>query len=342
MMRISVVIVNYRTPDMVLACLKSLDAERGAFPGLKAVVVDNASGDDSVAILTRETGKAPFAEWVRFTPLPHNGGFGWGNNEAILSLLDDDAPPEAILLLNPDAMIEPGAITALAQDMERRPDAGAIGSQLVNQDGSLSGSAFRFPTIAREFIRGAGIGGLGRILGIKPILVPIGEAGEVDWVTGASVLVRTPALREAGMFDTGFFLYFEEVELMHRFGQHGWKCYHCPDSRVVHVAGASTGVVDGRSGAGRAPPDYVFHSRHRYFALTAGRRGPWLADLAWLGGDLLARLVGLFSRRYAAHDNVAERKALLRIGIGAGGKRAHPAITRTGDPAGRPPAWMET
>ena len=341
-MRVAVIIVNYRTPAMVLACLDSLNRERGALPSLHAVVVDNASGDDSISILSVKLKEMPFSEWVQFLPSPLNGGFGWGNNEAILTVLASETPPDAMLLINPDTMIEPGALVALIEDMARRPDAGAIGSQLVNPDGSLSGSAFRFPTILREFIRGVGIAGVGRLLGVRPILVPIGERGPVDWVTGASVLVRTQALRDAGLFDTGFFLYFEEVELMHRFAARGWKLYHCPESRVMHVAGASTGVIDGKSAGKRPPPDYIFCSRHRYFALTGGRSSAWLADLAWLTGDLCARLIGLLFPTRRLPDTLAERKALFRIGLGARRKDASPAITWTTDSPGSPPSWMES
>lgn len=339
-MRVAVVIVNYRTPDMVIACLERLDKERVLLPSIQVSVVDNASGDDSVAILSEKLGEPHFAEWVQFLPLPLNGGFGWGNNEAILRLLASDMPPEAILLLNPDTMIEPGAVAALVRDMENRPDAAAIGSQLVNQDGTLAGSAFRFPSISREFLRGLAIAKIGRLLGIAPVLVPLGEVGPVDWVTGASVLIRTQALHDAGLFDSGFFLYFEEVELMHRFAVHGWKCYHCPESRVVHIAGASTGIVDGQLAGKRAPPDYLFRSRHRYFALTGGRFSAWLADVAWLAGIFCARAIGMVAPNRRGIDTSAERRALLRIGLGARRKDGRPAIMATTGMPGHPPAWM--
>ena len=340
-MHVAVVIVNYRTPEMVLSCLQALSQERSALPSLNAIVVDNASGDDSVPMLSAAIGQGPLADWVRFHPLSLNGGFGWGNNEAILSLMAAEAPPEAIMLLNPDAMIQPGALVALIKDMKRRPDAGAIGSQLINEDGSLSGSSFRFPTVASEFMRGLGIGRVGRLLGIKPVVMPIGERGPIDWATGASVLIRTQALRDAGLFDTGFFLYFEEVELMHRFARRGWKSYHCPESRVVHVAGASTGLVDGQQKDNRPPPDYLFHSRHRYFALTGGRFVPLLADLAWLTGDLLARPLRALSFKQSASVSRAERAALLRIGLGAKPDNAKSAATRANDQPGHAPAWMK-
>lgn len=337
-MRTAVIIVNYKTPDMVMGCLDGLAGERAALPGLRVVVVDNASPDDSVRILATRLAQPGYAEWVEFLPLALNGGFGWGNNQAILKLLQGAEPPEAILLLNPDAVVEPGAVAALVRDMAARPDAGAIGSQLVNPDGSLSGSAFRFPTVGSEFVRGLGIDRIGRLLGIKPTLVPFGEEGPVEWLTGASVLLRSAALRQCGLFDTGFFLYFEEVELLHRFGENGWKCYHCPASRVLHVAGASTGVVDGTSRAARVPPDYVFQSRKRYFALTGGRGRALFAAIAWLGGGLLGQLLALLRGKGGSPDITRERAALLRLGLGA--PATAPAISPCNEQPGQQPAWM--
>ncbi len=338
-MRIAVIIVNYRTPQLVLQCLGALAVERSALPDLRAIVVDNGSGDDSAAFLSEELEKTPYAEWVSFMPLSLNGGFGWGNNQAMLRLFQEADPPEAIYLLNPDTRIEAGALVALVRDMERRADAGAIGSQLLQEDGSFAGSAFRFPSVCREFARGLAIGAVERMLRIEPTLIPYGEREPVDWVTGASVLLRSEALGIAGLFDTGFFLYFEEVELMHRLRQHGWKSYHCPESRVVHIAGASTGVVDGRRDGRRAPPDYIFQSRRRYFALTGGRLRALLASFAWLLGQGLSSFVQpIFPARVGSTDPV-ERHMLFRIGLSATTHDTQPALTYPTDVPGAPPAW---
>ena len=340
-MKIVVIIVNYRTPDLVIGCLQSLAGERRRLPDLSVVVVDNASGDNSVPLLEKRLCEAEFSSWVEFLPQRINGGFGWGNNQAIQKVLQADPGPDAVLLLNPDARIEEGAIEALVQELQRNPDAASIGSQLVNEDGSLSGSAFRFPSIGREWIRGHGLGALSRLLRISPTLVPIGFSGSVDWVTGASVLMRAAALREVGLFDTGFFLYFEEVELMHRFRRQGWKNLHCAKSRVVHLAGSSTGIIDGKSAGKSAPPDYVFQARRRYFALTKGRLYAALAGMAWLTGDLIARLVALVFPGKPSRVVEGERAAFLRIGLLAESRDAVPAISRWDDRPGQPPAWME-
>jgi N-acetylglucosaminyl-diphospho-decaprenol L-rhamnosyltransferase len=338
-MRIATIIVNYRTPELVLRCLEALNSERALLPDLEVFVVDNASSDGSPAVLSAAIQRPPLSKWVTFLSLPLNGGFGWGNNQAILHVLQNNAPPDAFYLLNPDTVIEHGALHALVACLRRHANAGAAGSQLLNTDRTLAGSAFRFPTIAREFIRGLGVGLVGRILGIKPVLCPYGVEGPVDWVTGASVLIRTEALKDAGLFDTGFFLYFEEVELMYRMAQHGWRAYHCPLSRVVHVAGASTGIVDGKTDGDRVPPDYVFHSRRRFFSLTGGKRLALLANLAWLVGDALSLIVSLFarSRRSAVSG---ERRALLRTGLRARQEDTLSAIEQLHDKPGRVPSWM--
>lgn len=339
-MHVAAIIVNYRTPQLVVECLEALSTERVAVPGLRAIVVDNASGDDSLEILPTAIASERFADWVEFVPLGVNGGFGWGNNQAILHLLRSGEAPEAFYLLNPDASVEPGALKFLVATLSCNPQAAAVGSQLLNHDGSLCGSAFRFPTVAHEFMRGLGISLVGKMLGIEPILVPYGVSGPVDWVTGASVLLRTEALRECGLFDTGFFLYFEEVELMHRFARHGWTCLHCAESRVKHFAGASTGVVDGRLEGKRVPPDYVFQSRLRFFALTGGRTKALLANLAWMAGDAIATTLSFGGRGRKAPSAPGERAALIRNGLRAPRYASEPASDQLHCRAGGLPAWM--
>lgn len=339
-MHITAIIVNFRTPELVIRSLEALSRERAALAGLTALVVDNASGDNSIAVLSQAIDRLPFSDWVRFLPLPVNGGFGWGNNQAMLHVLQGGELPDAFFLLNPDTVIEPFALQKLVRTLDRHQDAGAVGSQLLDPDGSLSASAFRFPSIAHGFLRGLCIERAARLLRIDPIVLPYGISGPVDWVTGASFLIRTRALERCGMFDTGFFLYCEEVELMHRLVKHGWKTYHCPESRVVHMAGASTGVVGGKAVTKGAPPDYLFHSRNRYFALTQGKHRALLANLAWLAGNAICSLLAPIRKKPDRGQMRAEREALLRIGLRARRQDAVPAVSRTDEIAGTLPAWM--
>jgi len=148
--RIAAIIVNYRTPNLTIRCLNGLMSERKFLPNLRVIVVDNASGDDSVALLSSTIADQRYAEWVKFVDLPLNGGFGWGNNQAILEVMQKSPRPEAIFLINPDAIIERGALFALVQDMQSRSDAGAIGSQLLMKMGVLLDRPSASPLLRRS------------------------------------------------------------------------------------------------------------------------------------------------------------------------------------------------
>lgn len=331
---VAVVVVNYRTPDMTLACVAALAKERAALPDLRVVIVEGGSGDGSAEIIRAGlTGH----HWVDLLPMDINGGFGWANNQGMLHLLQGPNPPDFIHLLNPDTLVERGAVTALRKTMAERPKCAAVGSQLVNPDGSLAGSAFRFPSIAREFFRGGQMNRVGQMLGLPGGIIRPTETTKVDWVTGGSVMLRTDALRQTGLFDTGFFLYFEEVELMYRLTRAGWDVLSVPASRVMHVGGAATGMADAELHERTNIPDYMFVSRRRFFALTQDAE---TATRAWLAGNRLLRIIkalGINSDRPSAD---AERAGMLKHGIAATVFDRTPAITQVGDKAGEPPAWM--
>lgn len=336
---VAVVIVNYRTPEMTLACVKALALERGAMPELRAVVVDGGSGDGSAEALRAGLGSY---DWVELLALDFNGGFGWANNQGMLHLLQGAAPPDFIHLLNPDAVILPGAVVALRDELIDQLKCAAAGSQLLNGDRSKSGSAFRFPSVAREFFRGCQMNRIGRALGVAEGIIYSDTATSVDWVTGASVMLRTNALKQVGLFDTGFFLYFEEVELMHRLTRAGWQVRFVPDSRVLHVGGAATGMADAELHERASIPDYMFASRRRFFTRAYGPATARNATLAWLAGNRLLRtlkFLGLLRERPSAD---AERAGLRKHGTAATTFDRTPAITRWDDPAGVMPAWRET
>lgn len=339
---VATIIVNYRTPGLALRSAESLGAERANLPGLRAVIVDGGSGDDSPGILSAGIAEPGLAGWVELLALDLNGGFGWANNQAILRLLDGPRPPDFIHLLNPDAQIEQGALVRLVEAMQADPRIGAVGSQLFAPDGSPAGSAFRFPSPGREFVRAARTRALERLFAIEPVAMTPAGSGPVDWVTGASVLLRTAALRDTGLFDTGFFLYFEELELMWRMRRAGWEVRHEAASRVRHVGGAATGVSYGRESARFAPrlPPYMFDSRRRMLALTRGRAGALAANLAWLSGHLIfsiRRALGL------ASDHVpvsTEAQDLIRAGLWPKARDLVSSPSRAGDPIDEPPVWM--
>ena len=335
---VAIVIVNYRTPEMTLASVRTLAIERVTMPDLRVVVVDGGSGDGSADAL--RAGLAAY-DWVELLALDFNGGFGWANNQAMLRLLQGDDPPAFIHLLNPDAVIMPGAVVALRDTMTAHPRCAAVGSQLLGGDGSKAGCAFRFPSVAREFFRGCQMNRVGKAIGLPEGILRPDVPAEVDWVTGASVMLRAEALRAVGLFDTGFFLYFEEVELMHRLTRAGWTVRFAPDSRVLHIGGAATGMAGAELHERDVIPDYMFASRRRFFTQVYGATGARNATLAWLAGNRVLRTVkrlGILKDRPPAQ---AERTGMHRHGISASLIDNTPAVTNWNDPPGTLPAWHQ-
>ncbi len=339
---VAVVIVNYRTSKLTAKCLAALERERSAFRKFQVFVVDGGSGDGSAEELSELVKQREYRDWVDFLRLPLNGGFGWANNQAIQRLMRADEPPEYIHLLNPDAKIETGAVRALAEYLNGHPRAGAVGSQLFEPNGSRSGSAFTFPSIRGEFSRGASTGALDRLFKTPPISIPASVPLEVDWVTGASVMLRVEALRQTGLFDEGFFLYNEEVELMWRFRKACWTVVTEPRSRVQHIGGSATGVHDRRtiSPVKHRRPIYVYRSRTRLFGLTRGPIVASLAFAAWLAGHGIWRMRCLFGlgRDATRVDHELRNHALK------GYPRKHdfvPAAACIDSEPTNSPAWMD-
>jgi len=328
-----VVTLNYRTPGLTRRCLAALAKERDRLPLLRAVMVDGGSGDGSAEELAKLLGHRDYADWVEFMALRINGGYGWANNQAILSLARTPNPPEFVHILNPDTEVRKGAVEQLVEELKSAPRCGAVGSQLIAPDGAAVPSAFRFPSLGREFVAAARSEAVGRWLGIAPTVVNSSKSAEVDWVSGASVMFRAEALRDVGLFDDGFFLYFEEVELMHRMKAKGWTVRHVPQSRVVHIEGASTGGP-----AARAQPRTWYESRRRYFALTGGVLSLVTANAGRLAGRAVSLAKSAVGRSTAG-DGIRTGD-LLRSGLWPAAKDRRPAVTSWGDTPGKPPAWM--
>lgn len=334
---LAVVIVNYRTPDLAVRCVRSLMPERAALPGLEVIVVDGGSADGSAERIAEALAADDLAGWTSLLALPINGGFGWANNQAMLRLLQRPEPPAFIHVLNPDTEVKPGAVRYLADYLSAHPRCGAVGSKLMRPDGTAVGSAFRFPSVGREFMRGAETPALGRLLRIKPTLAEEADI-EPDWVTGASVMFRAQALRDAGLFDDGFFLYFEEVELMSRMRRAGWSAAHQPDSHVYHIGGAATGV---KVADVARRPAYWFNSRRRMFVRTSGRFTAIAATAAWLAGRTVWKTrqwLGLARGRSPSAPELADH---VNLSFRHEAADRQPHFPQWHDAPGNRPAWMK-
>ena len=278
-----VIIVNYRTADLVIDCLRSLATEVAA---PRAIVVDNASEDRSAERIAEAVKSNGWAPWACVLPLEHNGGFAFGNNAAIRPALRSAISPDRFLLLNPDTIARPGAIKELLDFMDAHPEVGIAGSRLEDTRGRIQCSAHRIPTPLSELDAGARLGPLSRLLRTRVVSPPVrDEPHACDWVSGASMMVRRQVFESIGLLDESYFLYFEDPDFCRRAARHGWEVWYVPASRVVHLEGASTGA-----GAGRPRPPCWFASRRRFFVKHYGLSGLLAADLLWsLGRTSLLR-----------------------------------------------------
>lgn len=274
---IAVVIVTYKTADLTVAAIRSLEVEQ-ADPQLRlrVVVVDNASGDaQTIAEAVRKNG---WAEWVTLVLAPKNGGFAYGNNLGILRAYQDGMP-HYIHLLNPDTEIKPRALAVLAAFLESHPDVGIAGSKILNPDGTEWPVAFRFPGLLSELETGLAVGLVSRLLRHWMVVREMGQKAErVDWVCGASMMIRPSVVATIGGLDENYFLYFEETDFCYRAARQGFTTWYVPESRVMHIRGQSTHVTAIVETPKRLP-DYWFESRRRYFARTFGTRYAVVIDI---------------------------------------------------------------
>jgi GT2 family glycosyltransferase len=265
---IAVVIVTYKCAALTIESLRSVSAERsGAGIHIRAIVVDNASGDGPSIAEAIQSNR--WQSWVTMVTAAKNGGFAYGNNLGI-ALAYESRIPSYVYLLNPDAQVRPGAIASLARFMESHRDVGIAGSSFENLDGTDWPIAFHFPGLMSELLQGMELGFLMRLF--KRWVVPqlMSKASQpIDWICGASMLIRPSVFDAIGGMDENYFLYFEETDFCHRAKKAGFATWYVPESRVMHIMGQSTAVTDPKIGPKRLP-SYWFDSRRRYFAVTYG------------------------------------------------------------------------
>lgn len=262
--RVDVVVVNFNSGSHLQVCLASLDA---GLAGLEwtAVVVDNASvdGSESLAVV--------FAPRVRLVRNAENAGFSKAVNQGVRCLNG-----EWVLLLNPDCRLQPHVVAVMLDALAPDAACAVVGPMVLDEDGATQGSARGDPAMltglfgrstwltrtfpqsrfARRNIRTADV--------ISPDLTPV----EVEWVSGACMLIRRAALEKIGGFDERYFLYWEDADLCRRLRRAGYCVRYAPRARVVHTAGQSSRTV--RSLATRA-----FHqSAYTYYATHVAPHRP--------------------------------------------------------------------
>jgi N-acetylglucosaminyl-diphospho-decaprenol L-rhamnosyltransferase len=293
MLDLVIVIVNYNTRDHLHKCLCSVYASESDFK-FEVCVVDNASHDNSCDMV-----QAEFPQ-TRLIQSQVNGGFAYGNNLALREyglgdstncmLSTDSEAPRYVLLLNPDTIVPPDALSKMLEFMDKHPKAAASGPKLVLEDGSLDMACRRsFPTPQVSFCRMVGLSSLfpnhplfGRY---NLTYCDPDQVMEVDSVVGAFMLVRREAILQVGLLDENYFMYGEDLDWAYRMHQAGWKVYYYPAVTVQHVKRAAS------RHSPRAQSEFyramrVFYLKH--YAATTSQPLHWLV-LA--GIDLRAGLL---------------------------------------------------
>ena len=256
--------------------------------GLRMVVVDNDSGD--AAAIEKVIADQGARHSTRVIRAPRNGGFAYGNNLAVQSAYQGGAIPDYFWLLNPDTEVRPRSSVELVEFLKSRPSVGLAGSRLEAKDGEVWPYAFRFHTPLTEIDSGLKLGILAKLLAEYVVLRKMGTEPEpVDWLPGASMMVRRELVDAIGGMDEGYFLYYEETDYCRRIKEAGYSVYYVPSSRVMHIAGASTGVTGRRATPSRLPA-YWFESRRRYFQKNFGLPTAMAADAIFVGAACLGNL----------------------------------------------------
>lgn len=275
---LAVIIVNYNTGDYLERCLASLETHRGDV-GIDVLVIDNASVDGSH---TRAIAAHP---WARLIENQENIYLSPAWNQGIRAT---DAP--YVLLLNPDTEWWVGTLADYVAVARAHPRAGIVGPMIRNLDGTVYPSGRPLPSV----VDAVGHGFVGPIMPNNRFTRRYHMEGwdrtterEVDWVSGACMLLPRKVFEDVGMLDESFPLFAEELDMATRLRDAGWSVLYTPDVEVLHALGISRGRSR-RMSVMHSTSVYRYYRKHRAagwrkltlpFAWTALRAR---AEIAWL------------------------------------------------------------
>jgi len=262
MTQLSVVIVNYNTAHLLEPMFDALHAAARGIP-MQVIVVDNASRDDSVALIRQ---RHPDVELIANAA---NVGFGRANNQAIPLVRG-----EHVLLLNTDAFVSPDTLAKTLAWLRAHPRCGVLGVRLVGRDGEQQPACRWFPTPGNTFLARTGLARFFPwVRGIDDPRWDPAVSQDCDWVPGCYYLMPRAVLNEVGLFDPRYFLYFEEVDHCKRVKQAGWTVRYFADTTVVHLGGESAKTTGEITESGRQISALQIESELLFFRKHHGRVG---------------------------------------------------------------------
>ncbi|KKS18282.1 MAG: family 2 glycosyl transferase [Candidatus Woesebacteria bacterium GW2011_GWA1_41_7] len=226
---LSIVIVNLNTEDLTLGCVRSIEKEAKNL-SFEVILVDNGSNDGSVESFKKLKEEEYWKNKFTLILNGSNTGYAKANNQGIRV-----ARGEYVLLLNNDTLVHKDALQNLLKFANDTPDAGVVGSKLMNIDGTLQMSCYHFPTISNA-IKEYWFGKKGLFEKFAP---RVDKAVTVDSVVGASFLITSEAKKRVGELDERYFAYFEDIDYCRQTWKSGLKVYYLPNSVITHYHGAT-------------------------------------------------------------------------------------------------------
>ncbi len=283
MKRLSILIVNWNTGELLCECIRSIEITVGR-EACEVIVVDNASTDSSQQMVTSQF------PWVEIIQCEMNLGFARANNLAVKK-----SSCEYILLLNPDTVLHVDSVNKLIALLDLNAAIGIVGPRMVNQDGSLQISAYPEPTLIREAWRLFHLDWLIPLSRYPSDFWKWQQPQLVDIVTGACLLLRREIYESIGLFDEQFFVYSEEVDFCKRVKNAGWLIYYLPSSLVVHYGACSTRQVE------ESMFLELYKNKIKYFRKNSGNIAAYIYKrILWTAS--CARLIFTITRLLAGKD----------------------------------------
>lgn len=273
---LSVIVVNWNTRERLRACLGSIDRHLGQVDH-EVLVVDNASSDGSAEMVTEEFPA------VRLMRNAQNIGFGRANNQAMRA-----ARGRWLLLLNSDTELRDDSVARLLPEVRSEPGIGVAHCRLEFPDGRLQHTTYRFPRLHLALIENLGLYKLLSRRRTGALLLggywEQDEARDVDWVSGAFMLLPREVFTQAGGFDERLFMYGEDLEWCYRIREQGWRIRYYPQASVVHFDHTSSEI---RWGDGDERVALCLRRQHDTYVERRGRaRGAAFMALALAGAVL--------------------------------------------------------
>ena len=262
--QISVVIVGWNAKHYLELCLDSL-AKAPPRRSIEVLVVDNASTDDSVEMIES---KFP---WVKLIKSPENLGFSKGNNVAIRQ-----ARGRYIALVNPDVIVFPGCLDALADFLDQNPKVGNVGPRVLNPDMSMQSTCRRFPTLWNNFCSASGLSSKFKnsrfFAGEHMFYFTHDRTRAVDVIVGCFSFIRREAFDSVGLLDEDLFMYGDDVDWCRRARSAGWDVVFYPGGQAIHDRGKITAPFPVRFAVAQQRSVLHYWSKHHGFFGVTGIR----------------------------------------------------------------------